>query len=55
MSSGLATGPGERRQLELPAVLPHGNWLPGCLSENVTSLILIPILIIPGYKAQPAA
>jgi pimeloyl-ACP methyl ester carboxylesterase len=45
----------ERRQLELPIVLPHGNRLPSCLSQNVTALILIPIPSLPANKARSAA
>jgi hypothetical protein len=45
----------ERRQLELPVVLPHENRLPGCLSQNVTALILILAPSLPANKARSAA
>ena len=45
----------DRRQLELPVVLPHGNRLPGCLSQNVTALILIPIVLLLANKVRSAA
>jgi len=38
----------DRRQLELPVVLPHGNWLPGCLSPNVTASVLSFTSFFPG-------
>src|ERR1019366_2281178 len=45
----------DRRQLELPVVLPHENRLPGCLSQNVTALILILAPSLPANKARSAA
>src|ERR1019366_5277304 len=47
--------PSDRRQLELPVVLPHENRLPGCLSQNVTALILILAPSLPANKARSAA
>jgi hypothetical protein len=44
ISSGVAPrymGMADRRQLELPVVLPHERLLPGCLMSNVTPGIVI--------------